>query len=439
MSKSKKKTENTSSKTEQRQEKLALLVAEAKLHRAENKNLIQDLREDAGLASDLKKILCEDLVRVSEIPREILGPSASRQRYRELGHYSTSLVDFLFGMWAEFQRKAGIYPSLATKTVQRNIAKTSRAQDVAHYADEHVKPWDGAYDKLIRNKTRIRLLVGGDFHSRFCNPFALRVWNDRIKMGDLDGIRINGDLVDFPSLSTHRQLPGHFPLSLQEEIDWAVEKVLRPARKSMPKGDIKYILGNHDIRLVTAMADKSPLFASLRSNSFAEQFKLDELEIGLVCRANFLNPSARHKKNDIAQNWETILGADGRPLFTIVHGFLCGKDSARKHIARFMTHGTNGHLHDRQLISAGTMSTGVRHWFQTGCMAHPQAVAAGYIQGPVEFAAWSCGMLVVDIYPAHNFVTGEFIEVGSEIAVYRDKVWKIRQSERDQIQEMLEI
>ena len=117
MSKSKKKTENTSSKTEQRQEKLALLVADAKKHRAENKNLIQDIREDAGLASDLKKLLCEDLVRVSEIPREILGPSASRQRYRELGHYSTFLVDFLFGMWAEFQRKAGLAPTLATRAL----------------------------------------------------------------------------------------------------------------------------------------------------------------------------------------------------------------------------------------------------------------------------------------------------------------------------------
>lgn len=421
-------------------ERLTNLVSAAKKQRAGNRGLIGDLRKDPSLAEDLKVLMCADLVRVSEIPRDILGASSSRQRYREMGHYSGHLATILFGMWAEFQRKAGLAESLATRKVARNISKTSRAQDLANYADEHVKPWDGAYPKLDMGKKRIRMVIGSDFHSHYCNPFALRVWDDVIKLVKPDAIRFNGDLVDFPQLSTHRQLPGHFPLSVQDEIDWAV-KTLRSARKNAPKADIKLVMGNHDIRLVTALADKSPIFASLRSMSFAEQFKLDELQVGLVCRANFLNPSARHKKADVAQNWETLYSKDGRPLWTTVHGFLCGKDAPRKHLARFMTHGTNGHLHDRQLISAGSLATGNLHWFQTPCMAHPEAVAAGYIQGPAEATGWSCGFMVVDIYPETGYVAGQFIEVGEEIATLpgTDKVWTIRQSERDQIQNMLEI
>lgn len=427
------------SKHEARGEKLQQLVTAAKEKRADNRQLLRDLRDDPSLADDIKHYLILDLQRVAEIPRDILGPSSSRERYRQLGHYSTYLVDFCFGLWAEFQRKAGLAETLHTRTVKRNISKTSRAQDLAKYADQHVLPWNDAHRKLRIGKKPITLVIGSDFHSHFCNPFALRVWNSVIKDMQPDAIRINGDLVDFPALSTHRQFPGHFPMTVQDEIDWAVDRVLRPARKNAPKADIRFLIGNHDVRLITAMADKGPMFASMRSLRFADQFKLDELEIGLICRSNFLHLSAQQRKRDIAQNWETLVGPDGNMLWTTVHGWLCGQDSARKHMTRFMTNGTNGHLHDRQRVSAGSYATGVHDWFQTSAMAHPEAVAAGYIHGPIEFNAWTCGFLVVTIYPDSGHVSGEFVEVGRDIATFRGQVWKIRQHERDQIASMLDI
>ncbi len=434
MSKSKKP-----SKSAARKDRLAAIVAEAKDQRADNRKLLRDLRADPTLAEDIKFLLIQDLIRVSEIPREVLGPSSSRDRYRQLGHYSTSLVDFCFGLWAEFQRKAGLAETLHTRTVKRNISKTSRAQDLARYADQHVLPWNDAHRKLRIGKKPITMVIGSDFHSHYCNPFALRVWNDIIKDMQPDAIRLNGDLVDFPELSTHRQFPGHFPMSVQQEIDWAVEEVIAPARKNAPKADIRFLIGNHDVRLITAMADKGPMFASLRSLSFADLFQLDKYKVGLVCRSNFLHLSANQRKRDIAQNWETLVGPDGNMLWTTVHGWLCGKDAPRKHMLRFMTNGTNGHLHDRQRVSAGSYATGVHDWFQTSCMASPEAVAAGYIQGPVEFNAWTCGFLVVTIYPQNGHVSGEFVEVGHDIATFRGKVWKITQHERDQLAAMLDI
>ena len=437
----KKSSKKSSSKptAAQREAALAQMVRDAKHERSKNKNLLREIRKDPSMATDVKALLCADLVRVSEIPRVILGPSSSQQRYRELGNYSGSLANFLFGVWAEFQRNAGLASTLQTRTVLRNISKTSRAQDLAHYADEHVTPWNDAYTKLKIGTKPFTMLIASDFHSHFCNPFALRVMHDINKKYQPNAIRANGDLPDFPQLSTHRQFPGHFPMTVQDEIDFSVNKVLRPLRKNNPKADIKYLLGNHDIRLITAIADHGPMFASLRSMSFAELFKLDELKIGLVCRSNFLHLSARQRGVDIAQNWETLFAPDGRMLWTTVHGFLCGKDAPRKHVRRFMTNGTNGHLHDRQAISEGSYSTGVLDWYQTPCMAHPAAVAAGYIHGPVEFNAWSCGGLFVTIFPETAHVHGEFFKVGHDVATFRDQVWKINQHERDQIAEMLSI
>jgi hypothetical protein len=435
-----KKKSKKPSKAEERQQRLAEYVAEAKQHRAENKGLLRELREDPGMAEDVKKLLCADLRRIAALPREIFGPGVPRRdRYRQLGRYSTSLVDFIYGQWAEFIRQAGLEDTLHTKTVKRNIAKTARAQDLARYADQHIRPWDGAYDRLNKKKKKLSFLTMSDLHSHFCNPFALRVCQDINKKLKPDGIRLNGDVVDFPSLSRHRHFPGHFPMTIQDEINWAKREVFAPLRKNNPRSDIKFLMGNHDIRLVTAMADNGPMFASLDSASFAENFELDTYKIGLVCRSNFLFLSAKQRERDIAQNWETLFSEDGRMLFTWVHGWLAGKDAPRKHARAFMTNGTNGHIHKREEISEGSYATGVIDWYQTPCMAHPAAVAAGYLFGPIEAHAWSCGALYTTIDMASGHVYNEAIKVGEEIATFRDMVWTIRDSERDTLAEMMEI
>lgn len=437
--KKKKKPTAAQSKKAKTEERIAKLVSAAKEKRAEAKSLLRELREDPGMADEVKEMLCADLVRVSEIPRELLGPSSARDRYRQLGHFSTSLVDFIYGLWAEFQRSAGLAETLHTRAVKRNISKTSRAQDLADYADEHVKPWDGAYAKLNMRKRKLEFLTGSDFHSALCNPFAMRVFQDINKGYRPDGVRLNGDIVDFPQLSTHRQFPGHFPMTVQDEINWAKFQLFGPLRENNPGADIKFIMGNHDVRLVTALADKGPMFGSLDSMSFAGNFRLDDYEIGLVCRSNFLHLTSRQRANDIAQNWETLLAPDGRMLFTWVHGFLCGLDAPRKHAVRFMTNGSNGHLHSRQEISVGSYATGVVDWHQTPCMAHPRAIAAGYIPGPVEATGWSCGALYTTIDVPTGHVHNEAIRVGDDIATFRDRVWKITQRERDLIEQMMEI
>lgn len=436
----KKSSNDTPSPAEERQQKVQHMLDEARQKRSDNRELIEQVRNDPEMAQELKDALCADLRRVYSIPREVLGPSASRDRYRQHGHYSTHLVTYLFGLWAEFQRAAfkngelaEKYPSLLERQVQRNVSKTKRAQDVAAYADECVKPWDGAYSHLDLDQESVLLQIGSDFHgASLVDPFARRVWLDVMQIEQPDGVRFNGDLVDFPSLSRHRQLPGHFALNLQQEIDGGVD-LLAEARRAAPNADIKLIMGNHDIRLVTSLADDAPVYSSLRTMHYAEQFKLDELEIGLVCRSNFLNPTARHRRMDIAQNWETI--AD---TFTIVHGFLTGKDAPRKHLARFMRYGTNGHLHDPALASGGSDATGPLMWWQSGCMAFPAGVAKEYIQGPADATGWFSGFLMARVFPKHGFATADHVHV-TDVATYGGKVWHITDEERAARAAMLEV
>lgn len=417
---------------EELQQKLTEMMLEARSAREQNRHLIQLVREDAAMANEIRKLLCEDLRRVYAIPREILGPSASQRRYREHGHYSEQLVYYLIGDWPTFKRMSGIEDSVAVRQVYRNIGRTTRAQEVMRYADENVKPWDGAYNRLDLSKDSVLLQVGSDFHSKFIDPFARRVWMDVAKKHQPDGIRYNGDLPDFPKLSRHRQLPGHFALTLQEEIDVCTDFV-RQTKEMAPEADQKWILGNHDIRLVYALAEAAPVYCDLRSLNFHRLFSLDELELGLVSRPNFLNPSDRHRAADIAQNWETI--AD---LFTIVHGFLCGKDAPRAHMSRFMRYGTNGHLHNPAMVSGGSHATGTHQWWQTPCMAYPPAVAAEYMPGPIEFNGWASGFGMFRLFPHHGFVSGHTVIV-TDVAEYAGDVWFITDEEREQRQALLEI
>lgn len=435
-----KKTSPAASKPtqkEKRQETIQEMMAEAKRHREKNKDLIEKVRKDPELADKVRAEMCADLRRVYAIPRDILGPSASRDRYREHGRYSTALATYLFGLWAQFQREADIQPSLGIKTVERNISKTLRAQTAAKYADEHVRPWDGAYQRLDMDRDEVVLVIGSDFHIHTMSPFAKRVWREVLEVVQPDAVRYNGDGPDFPSISRHKQLPGHFALTLQEEIDLWTDFMAHD-RALLPDADIRWILGNHDIRLITALAEAFPVYANLRSNRFNEQFKLDELEVGLVARSSFLNPTAKMKRTDIAQNWETLLDAQGRPFWTTVHGFLCGRGAPRKHLDRFMTFGTNGHLHDPQAVSGGSHATGVLRWWQSGCMGWPPAIAAGYIPGPIEASGWFSQFLVVTLFPRQRHVHVEEVTIDN-MAAFRDWRWEITDEERDAQAEMLHI
>lgn len=436
MTKSKKTT--TSMSQEQKQEQLQAMMAKAETRREANVKLISSVKKDPKLAKRVRALLCKDLQRIYSIPAQ-LGPSSSRDRYRELGHYSPVLVRYLIGTWAEFQRQAGIKESLGSAQVERNISKTLRAQQIAEYADSNVRPWDDAYSNLDMTSEEVVLQVGSDFHSRFCDPFALRVWFDVMEMEQPDGVRYNGDLVDFPSLSRHRQLPGAFAMNLQEECTFAKDELLGRARAILPNADIKVIMGNHDIRMVTAMADSAPMFISMDSLKYAELLGLDEHEVGLVCRSTFLNPNAMMKKNDIAQNWETLPDAYGRPFYTTVHGFLTGIGSAKKHALRFGTNGTNGHMHNPESVTWGCLATGVVEWDQTGVMAYPPAVGAGYLPGPSESYGHVTTFNIVRLFPRARHVQTTQVKIGETMAYYGGFMWEITEEELDARAAMLEV
>ena len=444
MTPKKKKTTSRKKPTAAQRKKagVARLLTIAEKARDKNRPLIEEtkraLREnDVDRARELEDLLIEDLRRVYNIDKGAMGHSCGRDTYRRYGKYSPEMVKLLFGVWAEFQRAAGLDETLGTKAVVRNISKTRRAQRIADYAERYVRPWHGTYTTLDMDKERVTLVIGSDFHSKFCDPFARRVWMDVNEIVKPDGTRYNGDLVDFPSVSTHKKLPGHFTMSLQDECDWAVDFMEETIAATGEQTDHKFIIGNHEARIIRAIAE-APGIYSLRSNSFAELFQLDRLGVGLVCQSTFLSPTAKTKKRDIAKNWEELYDADGRLFWVTVHGWLTAQNAPAAHMQRFMCYGTNGHLHDQKMVSGGSRATGVHKWYQTGCMAYPPAVAAEYMPGPIEYSGWGMSFNVVHLYPKERYVQVETVNI-DDMARFGNREWHITQAELDFREELMHI
>lgn len=416
-----------------RQEALARFQAaceDAAQRRAANKDLRLQYRNDASLAEVLRKELIADLRRVYEDPdNPHAGFAASRKRYRQLGHYPEVMVEDFFGNHEEFLRAADLGDKRNTTRVRNKAARLHTHQQVAEYADREVRRYHHAFRKDLR-KDHLEVMVGSDFHSAFVDPFAMRVWLDSVKMVQPDVIVLNGDVFDFPQISRHRKLPGHFHLNLQEEIDFGREKIMRATREAAPDAEILMVIGNHEARLVNYLADTAPHMASLRTLRFGELFGLDDLEIGLVCRQSFLTPTAAAKKRDQLENW-TVIGDS----LVVTHGVSCAKFAADEQLKRYQISGSSGHTHRPQIITANSLGTGALSWTSTPMMAG-FAVGHDYVSEP---SGWNMGFGIFSVLPQKKLVCPSLVIVHEEFASFAGRTWAPTKEDRAARRKMGEI
>lgn len=396
-------------------ERYQALAEEAANIRVANRAERERLRDNPGIQDALRKALIADLLRVYNDPcNPYRGFAASRKRYRQLGHYPEVLVDDFFGNHAEFQRAAGLR-DLRTETKGRNLsARLHTEQEIARFAKRNVLRYHGRHDKLKGRRSHIEGLVASDLHSAHCDPFAWDVFLAECIARQPDAIVFNGDVVDFPAVSTHPKLPGHFHLSLQGEIDWARSR-FKQVREVCPNAAIYFVIGNHEYRLVRYLADTKPSLASLNALDFSALFGLEEFEVSLVCRSSFLAPTTKMRAGDVAENW-IILGE----CYAVTHGISCSKFSAEKELQTFKMSGTSGHVHRPQIHFDNSPGTGPLSWMSTPMMAH-ESDGRDFIHGP---SRWNMGFGEFAIYPKARAVSQNVVLVQHDVAMVDGTVYR---------------
>jgi len=416
----------TKKKQDERDQELAAFqaaVEQAALLRDTNRALREQYRGDKEMQKTLREQLIADLQRVFQDKRNpYRGFAASRQRYRQLGHFPEIMVADFFGNHQEFLRAAGLHDSRETTKVRNKAAKLHTHQQIAKYAEDHVLAHCGLYDKTdsLKSSDSVRVLVGSDFHSWFVDPFALEVFLDVAKMvitplGKRGVVVLNGDVFDFPQISRHRQMPGHFHLNLHEERRFGQEQILARVREACPQATIHYLIGNHEYRLVTYLADAAPQLAGLPELEFETFLGVHKYELNLICRSSFLAPTAKARKADVRENWLVLFDT-----WIATHGTSIAKVASMVELeGPFKMSGSSGHTHRPQIMTSNSLGTGTISWMSTPMLAG-FAVGRDFVSTPSQ---WNMGFGIVTINPARKACSQELILIHEDWAAYGGREW----------------
>lgn len=393
-------------------------MKKADKERSSNRKLREKYRDNKQLQGEIRERLIEDLKRVfSDVANPFRGYAASRQRYRKLGHYPEVMVEDFFGNHEEFQRAAGLRDSRTTTKVRNKAAVLHTHQQIAEYAQQHVLKHAGLFDrtKSLNSKTDVQVVVGSDFHSWFVDPFALEVFIDTIKMVQPSIVILNGDVFDFPQISRHRQMPGHFHLNLHQEREFGKKQIIKRVREAAPDATIYFLVGNHEYRLVTYLADAAPRLAGLPELEFETFLGIREFELSLVCQSSFLAPTANARKLDRRDNWLNLFDC-----YIATHGTSCAKFAADVEMnGAFRMNGTSGHTHRPQIITSNSLGTGAISWMSTPMLAG-FAVGRDYVSTPSN---WNMGFGVVSINPQKKLVSQQLVVVHEHWASFGGRSW----------------
>lgn len=211
-----------------------------------------------------------------------------------------------------------------------------------------------------------------DIHVPFQHDQALSAALAKLKEEKIDGLVLNGDIVDCYQVSSYTKETDR--PSLLEEMRMTYV-FLRNLRKMFPKIPIWYKFGNHEERMRQYILKNAMQLAEFPELSIEGMLHFDELGIKKVGR-------------------EVIKAGD----FNILHGHELGRsvfspvNVARGLFTRINASGGVGHHHQRSMHRQNTLDGGmiVTHSFACLCHLDPEYMPYGSLK-------WAHGFGVVEV------------------------------------------
>jgi predicted phosphodiesterase len=226
-----------------------------------------------------------------------------------------------------------------------------------------------------------KILVLSDLHIPYHNTDAILTALDYGFEAGIDGIYLNGDVIDFARISRWQKDPA-VP-SAQVEIDAVYEFLYGLKGFDMP---IYYKMGNHEDRWNAYLIQNAPELHSLDAMQMESILKLDELDIELIdskTKAHF-----------------------GKLL--VIHGHEFGEsffspvNPARGLFLKAKTSVLAGHNHQTSTHHENDLNGNPTATFSVGCLCD---LSPDY--RPYAFTKWNVGFAIVDIeedgyFTVHN-------------------------------------
>jgi predicted phosphodiesterase len=267
------------------------------------------------------------------------------------------------------------------KLTNENKEETADFSDPLNMLIDFPGSWAEINDPITIQGIK-RLGICNDIHLPYHDKFAVQACFAEFKKRQVDGIYLNGDIMDLEDVSRFEKMPdGRY---LKDEIEVG-RSFVKSLRKLFPNIPIYWKDGNHEKRLESYVASKAPELVKLFGMDIPTQLELAEHDIIHV---------PEHKVARFGKLW-------------IAHGHELGLKSGTVNIARQvrMRVGVNvifGHWHKQQVDTSRNLADEVHGAWAVGCLAYLKPRYTGVLN------QWTQGAATVDLNDDGSFQVSPF-------------------------------
>lgn len=262
------------------------------------------------------------------------------------------------------------------------------------------------------------IVAHGDDHAPYHDQALHEAFCRFLADVEPDAVVHLGDLLDFPTISKHRDDPSH-AATPQECID-AAYQLLRDRRGVSPAATWWLIPGNHDDRLRTELLSRAERMFGIRpAPTDDEPDPLAALSLRRLLHLDGLGVELANAGDDGDYFHAKVQFGD---TLQFVHGHFTGPTASQKHVERMGLNIVHGHTHDqcthyvkRHLYGAEATLVAVA----AGPMCHTDRRGASYAPS----VDWHAGFSITYLWPdghvdcSHARWTGDAIR-------WRGQAWR---------------
>lgn len=328
----------------------------------------------------------EELRRIAAIdPDQIV----SRNYFRVHSRISESTWNRFFGTFEEFKRQAGLKLSRQQHGLERHIAKHA---SVAHYrrTAEERRNYGELYLRPSQSRFKT-VIIASDLHDEEMDPFFRRVLVDTIRRVQPEAFCIGGDGFDLPEFGKYSVDPREWGPTRRIKH---LHGFLADVREANPDGQIDFLEGNHEFRLLRHLSDETPalktILAELHGMTVRQLLGLDRFEVNYIAKADLAAYRERDIQKELGRNYHIYYDC------LLVHHFPEGRNMGLP--------GVNGHHHKHISTPAFSPVYGAYEWHQLGC-GHRRD--ASYCNGE----KWHMGFMIANIDTWTRQVNFDYVPV----------------------------
>lgn len=256
----------------------------------------------------------------------------------------------LWGNFTTFKMAAGLASTKSENKYYSNIAKHATVQDLKDF--NRVKnEWNKSFRRDSEKKEQV-FLVGSDIHDLYCDPFYRRMFIEAAKITNPTKIIFNGDLFDNPEFSKYTNRPSDY--RVEERLHW-VHSFWSDLRNIVPDAEFNLVEGNHEVRLVKSLIEKSPGMMSIldyRGFDIKSVLGFNDYEVNYFSSADLATFTNADMQNEQNKNFYVF------KEHLLCHHFPVGES--------FGLPGISGHHHYFKATPKFSYQYGSYAWYQSG-------------------------------------------------------------------------